>query len=334
MRMWMAVVIALAGCDSGKQDNAKPAPPPPRAPASDAAMALVQVDAATVSGIQVFGVGESPMSIAVVGDTLFWTDSAGAIWSMPKVGGRILQLSNQHEPGRPFYQNIAAHTGDLVAAKEGDLVRVKPSQGPLTPMNLGLGSDQLLELVSDGTAVYATSYETNKIYRIANDKATKLLDHRRAGIAVRGDTLYALSYSTGVLVAVKTSGGSPRTIATGLPKPTGFDIDDTNAYAWCEKDGTLRRVDLKTGKHTILAKDGLENSDNIVEDGEWIYLYTWLGPGAGKLLRVAKDGSKSEVIADKLSAPYDIAIDDEAVFVSVRDDNKILRLPKAAIKAL
>jgi len=332
MRMWMVVVIALVGCDSGKPDKPAKREPPP--PVRDAGAAIVLMDGPAPSGIQVFGVGKNPMSIAVVGDTLMWTDSAGALWSMPKRGGRMLQLSEQHQPGNPFFQNLAPHAGHIVAALEGDLVSVDPPQGPLSRMQLGLGTDQLLELASDGDAVYATSYETNHVYKIRAGKATKLLDHRRAGIALRGDTLYALSYSTGVLVAVKTSGGTPRTIATGLPKPTGFDVDDANAYAWCEKDGTLRKVDLETGKHTVLAKDGLDNSDNLVVDGDWIYLYTWGGPRAGKLLRVAKDGSQTQVIADQLSAPYDIAIDDEAVFVSVRDDDKILRFEKSAIKPL
>jgi len=36
---------------------------------------------------------------------------------------------------------------------------------------------------------------------------------------------------------------------------------------------------------------------------------------------------------DKLSAPHDIDIDAEAVYVAVRDDNKILRIEKASFKA-
>src|SRR5262245_7186534 len=156
MRSWLVVVIALAACDSGAKTAPKPEPKTPVE--RDAGAALVLVDAAAPSRMQVFGVGESPMSIAVVGDPLFWTDSAGALWSMPKHGGRILQLSEQHMPGEPFFQNIAEHAGKLVAAKEGDLARVTPPQGPPDLMKLGLGTDQLLELVSDGTAVYATSY--------------------------------------------------------------------------------------------------------------------------------------------------------------------------------
>ena len=333
MRSWL-VVIALVGCDSGKKPEQKPVDRPTPV-VREAGMAIVQIDGPVApKDVDVFDVGESPMSIAVVGDTLMWTDSAGALWSMPKRGGRMLQLSEQHMPGEPFYQNIVLHAGKLVAARRGDLATVPPPQGPPTVMELGLGNDQLLEMVSDGTAVYATSYETNKIYRVADNKATRLFDHRRAAIDIEGDTLYALSYSTGALVSIKTKGGAVRTIATGLPKPTGFATDALNAYAWCEKDGTLRRIELATGKQATLAKDGLQNSDTIIEDGAWLYLYTWLGPNAGKFLRVAKDGTQMQVIADKLSAPYDIAIDDEAVYLSVRDDNKIMRFQRATIRPL
>ena len=51
-------------------------------------------------------------------------------------------------------------------------------------------------------------------------------------------------------------------------------------------------------------------------------------------MRVAKDGSQTQVLANDLSAPYDIAVDAEAVFVSVRDQDKILRFEKRAIKPL
>ena len=349
-RLWLVVVIALVGCEEplvlgkskpGQQaQEPKPVQPPrPRDPDSeppDRGVALVQVDAAVPapSRFAEFDV-YAPMSMTIAGDTLMWTDPKGSLWSMPTQGGKPTELSHQHLAGRPMYMNLATHAGAVIASRQGDLARVDSAQGPVVPLGLELGTDSLLEIVSDGTALYTTSYENRSaIYKIVDGKKSKFAELRSASIAVRGDTLYALSYSTGQLIAVKTSGGTPRTIARGLPKPTGFDVDDTSAYAWCEKDATLRKIDLKTGKITVLESKDLGNSDILVEDGDWVYLHTWLGPNASKSLRVAKDGSRTEVIADALSAPYDIAIDDTWVFVSDRDQNKILRFKKSEIVPL
>ncbi|HEY5924901.1 MAG TPA: DUF5050 domain-containing protein [Kofleriaceae bacterium] len=353
-RLWVVVVIALVGCEeplvlgrskpAGQGEAKRVEPPgptrvaPDRVGRPDPGSALVQAppDAAVQApaAVTVFEV-YSPMSMTLAGDTLMWTDPKGSLWSMPASGGKPTELSHQHLPGRPMFMNLATHAGAVIASRQGDLVRVDVPEGPLVPLGLELGEDSLLEMVSDGTALYATSYEQRSaIYKIVDGKKTKLLDHRSASIEVRGGTLYALSYSTGTLVAVKTSGGTPRTIARGLPKPTGFDVDDTSAYAWCEKDATLRKIDLKTGKITVLESKDLGNSDVVVADGDWVYLHTWLGPNQSKSLRVAKDGSRTEVLADELTAPYDIAIDDQWVFVSERDQNRILRFKKSEIVAL
>jgi hypothetical protein len=355
-RTWL-VILAMTACDEPLVTNEQAPAAPPRAeppavrldklpepprvapeparPGEPTPQVAQAIDAGTAPQRITTFEAYAPMSLAIAGDTLLWTDPRGSLWSMPSRGGTPVELSNQHMPGRPMYMNLAAHDGAIIASRAGDLVRVGLPAGPLQPLGLDLGTDSLLELVSDGTAIYATSFEhASAIYKIEAGQKTKLLDHKRAGLAVVGDTLYAVSYSTGVLVAIKTSGGRPRTITRGLAKTTGFAADDKAAYVWGERDRAIRRIDLKTGKATILANEGFDNTDVLVSDGAWIYAHSWLGEGKSTFVRIAKDGSGVQVLASDLSAPYDIAVDDEAVFVSVRDSNKIVRFDKRAIEPL
>ena len=46
---------------------------------------------------------------------------------------------------------------------------------------------------------------------------------------------------------------------------------------------------------------------------------------------IAKDGSSRTALATDLAAPYNIAVDDNAVFVTARDGAQIVRFEKAAL---
>ncbi|HEY5927028.1 MAG TPA: hypothetical protein VIV11_35315, partial [Kofleriaceae bacterium] len=92
------VVLLVAAC------GAK-APPPPPDP-------VVQHEAAPPAAPEPparidYEVGESPMSVVVAGDRLVWTDSTGAIWTMPVAGGQPKQLSDQHGTGFMFHPVVA-----------------------------------------------------------------------------------------------------------------------------------------------------------------------------------------------------------------------------------
>ncbi|HEX5063077.1 MAG TPA: hypothetical protein VFV99_27065, partial [Kofleriaceae bacterium] len=127
-----------------------------------------------------------------------------------------------------------------------------------------------------------------------------------------------------VLVAIPKSGGAARTIAKGFVRATALAADDTNAYVYTEKDGTLRKVELASGATSVLATQ-LGNADDLVSEGEWLYTVSW----PSKLVRIAKDGSRTDVLADDLKSPTHIALDPAFVYVVSRDQNKIVRLRKA-----
>jgi hypothetical protein len=313
-----AALLALAlGCPA-------PAPPPepPRTPApGDAAPARpARADLDT---------GGSPTSVALAGGSLVWTDIAGGIWSMPADGGGApRQLSDQKTPGFAFHLFTAGR--QVLATSRGDLLRVGVPDGPVTLAKIRGLVEYPLEAAADASFIYLTMFKRPEIMRVpaAGGAATKLAELPRAVLALRGDTLYAASYATGVLVAIATATGRTRVVARQLAKPTAIAADDTHVYAYCEQDQTLRRIDVATGATFELAR-GLVNSDDVELDGGYVYTRTWGARPA--LVRVAKDGSRPRELLAELPSPTDIAIDDGGVYVASRDGNRIVRLDKAQL---
>lgn len=315
----VAVLALIAACT-----QPAPAPPaPPRPPPPP-----VAVDAAPPRPArEAFAVAPSPMSIVVAGGALYWTDGAGSIWTMPATGGTPRQLSDQRTPDFAFKLVTA---GDAVlASTRRDLLRVGATVEKLHVRGL---VEYPEDIVADDAFVYTTMFKQRQIVRIpaAGGTAKPIGDLPRGVLALHGDTLYAASYATGVLVAIPKTGGKPRTIAKGLVRPTALAADATHAFVYSEKERALSRIDLVTGARTVIAR-GLVNSDELVADGAWLYTRSWDRGNTGTLVRIAKDGSSQAVVGDDLAAPYNIAVAEDAVFVTARDGAQIVRFEKAAL---
>ncbi|MDB4959757.1 MAG: hypothetical protein JWO36_7326 [Myxococcales bacterium] len=313
---WLAIIAV--GCGTA----ARPQPMPPQV------VPVVQQGAAKPARMDL-PVGESPMSIVVVGRALVWTDSTGALWTMAKDGsGTPKQLSDQHL-GFAFSLVVA---GDHVfASTKKDLLEIDLAAPAVTHAGIRGLADQPEAVVADDRFVYCTMFKRNEVMKIParGGDPQKLFEIPRGVLGISGTMLFAASYSTGTVVTVPTSGGTPHVIARGIPRPTAIVADETYAFVYSERDKTLRRISLATGETTTIA-DKLENSDHMVADGGSIYTFSWGKPA--KLLRIAKDGTRPPVIiADDLASPYHIAIDAEAIYVTSRDQNKIVRFEKAAL---
>jgi hypothetical protein len=269
-----------------------------------------------------FAVGESPVSLVVNAGALVWTDGAGAIWTQPidSPRGTPAQLSEQHGAGFMFHPVVAG--GGVFVSTKRDFVRVEASR--VTKLGLALPEDPE-QVVADDQGIYITLFKRDDVMVVplGGKSAKRLFTFKRGVLAVHGGTLYAVSYANGALVAVPTSGGTPRTIAKGFVRATALAVDDTHAFIYGEKDKTLRKVDLASGATSVLAS-GLDNSDDLISDGGWLYTYSW----PSTLVRIAKDGSGQTVLADDLKSPTHIAVDADAIYVVSRDQNKIVRLRK------
>jgi len=277
---------------------------------------------------EVFAVAPSPMSIAIAGTALVWTDATGSIWTMPTTGGTPRQLSDQQKPDFAF--KVVAAGGVIVASSRKDLLRVDVAGGTVTKANVTGLVEYPEEIVGDAAAIFVTMFKKDQIMRIDGASAKSIATLARGILALRGDTLYAASYSNGTLVAIPTSGGKPRTIAKDLVRPTALVADDTHAFVYSETAQTLRRIDLASGAGTVIAKN-LVNSDDLVIDGDWLYTRSWDKGKRGSLLRIAKDGSSQSVLGADMDAPYNIAFDADGIYVTVRDAAQIVRFEKSAL---
>lgn len=274
-----------------------------------------------------FAVELSPMSIVSSGTTVTWTDAAGAIWTMPAEGGTPRQLSDQHRPGFAF---SLVRAGDAILATGRTGLYAVGADGSVRALpitNLPARDAQPEDAVADAGHVYITLFKRDEVLKIpaAGGRAERLARIPRGVLALAGETLYVASYATGVLHAVPVGGGPARELARGLPRPTALAADATHAYVYCERDGAIRRIELATGASETIAR-GLVNADELVADGDHLYTRTW--GKAAALVRVPKAGGPIETLVDGLRSPYRIALDAEHVWVTSRDDSRIVRLPR------
>ena len=319
IRYALLFVVACGGAKAPPVVEPPPAPPPvpvrPEVPAKPAVVAR-----------QDFVVGESPMSLVAHRGTLYFTDSAGSVWSMPATGGEPMQLSDQKAPGFAFRLFVA---GDVVfATTKKDLLVLAGPDGAVKRAGIAGLVGNVEEAAGGGEFAYVTVFKRPEVMRVPvrGGKAHKIGALPRGVLGVHGEVVYAASYATGDLVAIE--GGKTRTIARGFVRPTAVAADEDSVFVYSEREQTVTRVGLGDGAKQVIAK-GLVNSDDLLADGEWLYAFTWGERPA--LLRIAKDGSGQRAIAEDLKSPYRIAVDGEAVYVTSRDQNTIVRLVKAAL---
>lgn len=296
---------------------------PPRRPEPE-------VRPAVVESRRDLAVPTPPTSLVALAGALYWTDSFGAIWTMRADGSTpARQLSDGQKPGFAFHLFRAGER--VFATSRKDLLRVDADDSVHA---LALKLPELPEeSVGDARSVYITLFKRPEVLRIgATDLArTTLATVPRGVLGIHRDTLYVASYSAGTLVAVPTAGGAARTIATGLPRPTAVAADDEAAYVYCERDRSVHRIDLASGARTVIARE-LENSDDLVNDGSHLWTISW-GARPGLVL-VSKDGSAPPVrLANDLRRPTKVAIDQDAIYVSGRDEPRIVRIPRTALPA-
>ena len=323
VRLAAVALVVLAGCPS-------PAPPPP--PPRDVTPPPQVVEALPPPKVELrtdLAVSESPMTLVVWRGNLVWTDAAGAIWSMPTAGGPAKQLSDQQNPSFAFKLFMAGD--EVFATSRKDLIKVASPDGPVAMAGVLSLADNPVDATGTADHVYLTMFKRDEIMRasVAGGGAKKIASVPRGVLARNAETLFVASYSTGALVGIPLAGGAPKTIASGLVRPTAIAADAARVFVYSEKQRSIRRIVLATGESTVIA-EGLDNADELVADGAWLYTYSW--QPRGQLLRIAKDGGRPpQVLADDLKSPYAIAFDGDAIYATVRDQDKIIKIAKAAL---
>lgn len=312
MRLVGLVLVAACGA------------PPSRTPAPEPPPATRPVVARETETRRDVTVEMAPMSVLSTGRALVWTDQANTVWTMP-AGGEPKQLSDQKHPDFAF-SLFAAGTQIFATGRHG-VLKVDLEAGAVTTLPVTGLPDQPEDAVADRDYLYVTIFKRDDVLRIpvTGGKAEKIASVSRGVLGIHDSTVYIASYAAGTLSVLT---GTPRLIAKGLPRPTAVAADATHAFVYCERDQVLRKIDLATGVETKLAGD-LINSDDVLVDGDWVYTRSW---GAkGTLLRVPKAGGAVQTLADDLRSPYRIASDAGAIYVTSRDDRRIVRIPRSTL---
>lgn len=291
-----------------------------------------------VHGVTTLEVGDEPTDMVMVGDSLVWCDGGNELWMMPSHGGAYVALSRQQDPGHPMINRVVAFGDKLVAATDsgpGDLAMIDLVRFKKRPFGINAENESFYALATDGEALYASLFTALTVEKITIDGTrTKILTGQIDPV-VRGKTLYGSDYRSGRILSVPTAGGATRVI-TRIAQVTGFDVDDKFIYAWSEADKHLKKIAIASGKTTDIWKTGLQTTDYLAADGEWIYCETWIDETTWKVMRIAKDGHEMQVLAEGLANAGPILITPDAVFVAAKkgDDDVILRFDKAAIEPL
>lgn len=312
----VGVAVAVVAC------GGKPATPPvatPVAPLAPVAREPARRD---------FAVPTPPVTLAIAGKMLVWTDIAGAIYAMASDGREPpRELSNQHAPAFAF--RVVTVGDRVLASSKRDFLEVALPAGPVTP--LGLALDETPEqVVATDTGIFVTLFQRDVALRVdpARRRPEHLADVARGVLATHGGWLYIASYATGRIVMLPAAGGAPTTIARGFDRPTALAADDSFAFVYTERDRSIHRVAVADGATSVIAR-GLTNADRLVVDGDWVY--TFDKTRRARLVRIAKAGGTMQVLADDLAAPHALVVTADAIWVTSRDQNKIVRFAKAAL---
>jgi hypothetical protein len=291
-------------------DTVEP-PPPPKQPDT---------------GRREFAVATLPMGLALANGTLVWADRAGAIWMMPTAGGDPpRQISEQHRDGFATHPFVAGERVLVKASKKFDAVELPG--GTVSSVDV-TGSPGLIEsAVGSAAQLFFTVFDKAGVFSVkaGGGASRRVAPVANAVLALHGGTLYIASYKTGELLSVPEAGGVPHTIAKKLHKPTALAVDDTAAYVYTEGDRKVLRIDLATGATSTLGTD-LENSDELAIAGDAIYTVSW----PHKLVRLPRtsDGPAAASVADDLTQPRGVVVDDKFVYVTSDSPPRVVRIPR------
>ncbi|KAF2666876.1 YWTD domain-containing protein [Microthyrium microscopicum] len=122
--------------------------------------------------------------------------------------------------------------------------------------------------------------------------------------AKAGGMLYFLSQSKGAILSMSPTGGTPRTILSGLMTkgPDGITVDKAAGHIYFSnmRPGSIERVNIDgTGRKTIVDTGVFQVGKQIVlvlEDG--VKKLYWCAREGQKVMRANVDGSSVEVVID------------------------------------
>lgn len=274
--------------------------------------------------------------IAVHDGRVFWVEggSSPGLYSATFDGTDVAKVATVARP------TSFAAAGDYLYLADANVVK-RVSFGGGAPSVVATGADDVVNLTSDGSAVFWTSGTDNAMNRTANGTTSTPIysNGTPVGLAVAGDRAFwagvDISGQTGALQSMKTSGSGVREVSRF--SGGGFHVMAGNAtYLYYAEDmpANIHRLTVATGRDEIVDRDAQGVTDFAFDDA---YAY-WTEPGgsdgaSGLVRRVAHDGKTAETLAASVAHPVALAVSGKTVFVAAAGtadkgyaDGAILRL--------
>jgi sugar lactone lactonase YvrE len=177
-------------------------------------------------------------------------------------------------------------------------------------------------LALDDTNLYAAG-ESGKIVSVAKGDsnaapAVLVNDEEATGLAVDATYVYWSRLTSGEIVRMPKTGGTPEVIASGQVRPWAVAVDDDRVY-WAAEGNAVAGVDTPTGGQVAsIAKSGgaitvlapnEQRPTTLAIDGDTIYFGDgpW-GDDNGAIKRVPKAGGTVQTLASGLDILWTLAV--------------------------
>jgi hypothetical protein len=242
-----------------------------------------------------------PTIVAADGVYLYWVSGANVERKLVASDGGVEVVASDGAS----VTALGLTASHVLYVKGGALI-ARPRGAPLSTYT-SYGSPWLPVLASsDGTtavgagsyAVYAVSSPPGGYAKIADIDDTTSAAIAGSKVAFIGTPAGAIA---GELRTVVVPGGTPQTIDAGPATATHVALDTTHVF-FTDDTGSVRAIELASGKHTVLASAQPKPLGSIALSGEYVYFAT-----ANGIRRVAKAGGCVQRITDAPLTSFAIA---------------------------
>jgi hypothetical protein len=331
----VALVIAIVACgETLPQAESPDAGPTGGDAGNDAVGAGDAADADADAGASLDLVTKeivAPWHLAVAGNDLVVTShgpTGGGVFRVAKTGGPVLRIGF-----RPAYGVAVRGLDDVWFCNAGDaggpgLVQAAFDAGG----NQEHTSDRCRNVAVEPNGAIAYTAETNG-WRFLEDGGVKVYLGGGAdleGIAadIAGVGVYFADRPGNEIDWWKNGSGAGNFTSTGAG-PTNLRADSSYVY-WVESGTPFvrRRTTAVVGSNEIVSEGPANAGEGgLALDETHVYWIISQGPSAG-LYRAPKTFGPSEAIKTGLKGPIDVVLDADYAYVTVHDENQVVRIPK------